>query len=1148
LKLVLLLLLLAVTAGTGITPSARAAGAGFKDLTAENPVYPYAVYLGNRGLMQGYTDGGFHPNQAITRAEMATLLVKADGLTPYQPTKPSFKDVNPNHWAYQNIEAVYKAGMIQGYQGYFRPDQAVTRAELAIMLFSLTKKPVLPVSLPAGVTDVSAGHWAGEKIAAAVDAGMIALNTPTNFGPAQKATRGQAARGLAIMLNSAPEHMYAPLSATLQPLKGEVSVTKAGGELHAISQQTVVGKGDGIITGKDGEANLIFPDGSSFLIEAGTEISIKEATGQMEIKQDGTPLPVINDVEVNMPLGKVFALLGTSYFFQPESGTSENQTVSYRERSGLQLFAGGNTEASRRQFWKEASAQKVRVKINSPWGVAGMRGTGVSDEVSGSGQTVTVADGTATVTSSSGDSVDVTAGQSTDTGPNGPPSPPAPMTPAQLQQWTQPVVQNWVQQTAQSIQDNAPIPPPSIQTEQQQTQAPSPPDIAGQITNSINDSTHNNNNNETQQQPNNNSNRGGNSNANAVAAAKGALNITYDGTASSISLPTGGANGTTITWNSSNPSIISNTGNVIRPSTGGDVEVTLTATITRGTASDTKTFPVTVRTTYVAPGVAISPIADGNTEYGSWWETYFTVSPGDATVTYSCAYSSADGAHTVSLEQEDYQETEAGIFSSGTANSSDGNRGLTIENIAAPVTVTVTVTASREGYAATTARFTVTVNHHTGTINFDRSSYSLGNVVTVTVTDADLKNSETLAVKVYSSHTDQTGFNVTLAGYRGSGVFSRDILIGTSSSANQETPILGAAPGETITAEYIDAIDAAGAENQVRSCSASVNALAAKSARIVLTWGETPWDLDSYLRGYDTSNHQLFEVYYGNRVGSDVTLDHDVTNGYGPETVTISHFDPNIVYRYWVHDYSDAYDPTTRLAASGASVTLYIADEQAQVTTQTFAVPQGTGTVWQVFDLNGATGAVTTVNQIRQNEPGPPFSDVTITTTAAPTAVLRPGSLLHTTRIVGLSADFEYQYMVDNNPAYDGDWNEAISAVFPDTAYFDNISVATGDVVHIRLTATLDALPPEVQDIPVDASDICALELGGVGIDLANGEITGTSSGMEYSQDSVDGLDDVGWHDCVDGVTGEVSFDTGKPFWIREKANIKNNRQIQFGR
>ena len=95
------------------------------------------------------------------------------------------------------------------------------------------------------------------------------------------------------------------------------------------------------------------------------------------------------------------------------------------------------------------------------------------------------------------------------------------------------------------------------------------------------------------------------SDADAVAAAKAALNIGYasgDSAASvtrNVTLPTTGADSCSVSWSSDTPATIDNTGIITQP-TDQDVIVTLTATISSHSASDTKQFPLTVKAVVTA--------------------------------------------------------------------------------------------------------------------------------------------------------------------------------------------------------------------------------------------------------------------------------------------------------------------------------------------------------------------------------------------------------------------------------------------------------------------------------------------------------------------------------------------------------------------
>lgn len=130
--------------------------------------------------------------------------------------------------------------------------------------------------------------------------------------------------------------------------------------------------------------------------------------------------------------------------------------------------------------------------------------------------------------------------------------------------------------------------------------------------------------------------------------------------------------------------------------------------------------------------------------------------------------------------------------------------------------------------------------------------------------------------------------------------------------------------------------------------------------RIVLTWGQNPWDLDSHLvAGTNTGSdiHVFFDSmdpapHYAN-------LDIDDIDSYGPETITITNFDGLSNIRYAVHDFTNLDKTTsTALANSGAVVRLYKGSQLLR----TFNVPTGyDGTEWDIFTLD-PTGRITVIN------------------------------------------------------------------------------------------------------------------------------------------------------------------------------------------
>ena len=127
--------------------------------------------------------------------------------------------------------------------------------------------------------------------------------------------------------------------------------------------------------------------------------------------------------------------------------------------------------------------------------------------------------------------------------------------------------------------------------------------------------------------------------------------------------------------------------------------------------------------------------------------------------------------------------------------------------------------------------------------------------------------------------------------------------------------------------------------------------------RIVLTWGATPHDLDSHLSG--PADGGRFHVYFGNPVvtgHADLDLD-DVTS-YGPETITIHELRPG-TYRYSVHDYTNL-SSSTSTAMSNSSATVKLISEAG---TREFNItPNTPATLWTVFEIDGSSGTITTVN------------------------------------------------------------------------------------------------------------------------------------------------------------------------------------------
>jgi hypothetical protein len=134
--------------------------------------------------------------------------------------------------------------------------------------------------------------------------------------------------------------------------------------------------------------------------------------------------------------------------------------------------------------------------------------------------------------------------------------------------------------------------------------------------------------------------------------------------------------------------------------------------------------------------------------------------------------------------------------------------------------------------------------------------------------------------------------------------------------------------------------------------------------RVVLIWGENPYDLDSHLTGPDGYDGR-FHVYYSNDYNDDnsVDLDVDDTYSYGPETITIYSF-LNGTYRYSVHNYSDqSISGGNGIYNSPARVEIY----NAAGLVQSFNAPvcSVSANTWRVFEIV-SVGGTATINPINE--------------------------------------------------------------------------------------------------------------------------------------------------------------------------------------
>ena len=144
------------------------------------------------GIVSGVTATTFEPDRSITRAEFATLVAKALKL---EGGEAEFADVAESDWFASFVGAAAKAGIIVGSDGNFRPNDTITRQEMAVIIvkaYEYLEKSAEEAELTFSDNGEIA-DWAKTYVAKAVGAGLISGMGDNMFAPDASATRAQAA-------------------------------------------------------------------------------------------------------------------------------------------------------------------------------------------------------------------------------------------------------------------------------------------------------------------------------------------------------------------------------------------------------------------------------------------------------------------------------------------------------------------------------------------------------------------------------------------------------------------------------------------------------------------------------------------------------------------------------------------------------------------------------------------------------------------------------------------------------------------------------------------------------------------------------------------------------------------------------------------
>ena len=163
----------------------------FADVGAVHWAYAYISEASARGVLEGYPDNTFQPENEMTRAEFTTLLWKLAGRPSVIGVEP-FRDVSYNDWYRTAVVWAYQNGYIQGVTSdTFSPNGTITREQAMTILYRYADNPPERDSLSGFADKDSVSPYAEKAMSWAVSVGIITGVDAMHLAPGANATRAQ---------------------------------------------------------------------------------------------------------------------------------------------------------------------------------------------------------------------------------------------------------------------------------------------------------------------------------------------------------------------------------------------------------------------------------------------------------------------------------------------------------------------------------------------------------------------------------------------------------------------------------------------------------------------------------------------------------------------------------------------------------------------------------------------------------------------------------------------------------------------------------------------------------------------------------------------------------------------------------------------
>lgn len=172
----------------------------FTDVPTHFWAYESITKMTKEGLMSGYRNGAFKPNDPLSREEAASLFSNMLGDTPSIMLASSFSDITSDRWSSLAIESVARANIISGYgDSTYRPEQYMSRQEFAVVANKFLHYQGYRTEDPTALDTIHFSDqkfiapWAQSSVRELALLGFINYSTTGLFNPEKYVTRAEAA-------------------------------------------------------------------------------------------------------------------------------------------------------------------------------------------------------------------------------------------------------------------------------------------------------------------------------------------------------------------------------------------------------------------------------------------------------------------------------------------------------------------------------------------------------------------------------------------------------------------------------------------------------------------------------------------------------------------------------------------------------------------------------------------------------------------------------------------------------------------------------------------------------------------------------------------------------------------------------------------